>query len=120
MTAKRESVRKRKKEALAAHPKFADANGGEEHAPILRVKREPRWRIIREAFPKEERLHSLAGEDRGCVRQVYRGTTAPACGEDATICTYCEEESMSLKTGKYTLRHARLRLGRSKTLEFKC
>ena len=39
-----------------------------------------------------------------------------ARGEDATNCTYCEEESMSLKTGKYTLRHARL--GRSKTLEF--
>ena len=70
MTAKRASVRKRKKEALAAHPKFADANGGEEHAPILRVKREPRWRIIREAFPKEERLHSLARIKDACVKCI--------------------------------------------------
>ena len=40
-----------------------------------------------------------------------------ACGEDATICTYCEDGSVSLKTGKYTLRHARL--DNSKALEFK-
>ena len=40
-----------------------------------------------------------------------------ACGEDATICTYCEDESMSPETGKYTLRHAKL--DSTKRLEFK-
>ena len=71
-------MRKRKKEALAAHPKFADANGGEEHAPILRVKREPRWRIIREALPQEERLHSLARIKDACVKCIEGEPRLPA------------------------------------------
>ena len=41
-----------------------------------------------------------------------------ACGEDATLCTYCEDESMSLKAGRYTLRHAKVDSS-SKSLDFK-
>ena len=63
------TVRKMTREALAAHPPFAHASGGEEHAPILSVKREQRW-CIQDTFPNEERLYSLARIKDACVKCI--------------------------------------------------